>query len=81
MENKKTIATILAFAMRSGFDGIKKTNIQYKGYTVYKPYFNTKKTMHSGLPLSILVRDNEIRFTNPDETFEVFDLLLAEKGK
>lgn len=78
MTNNQMTVKIMKFAILNGFDGVKKTNITYKGYEVWKPYFKGKEPMHSGLPISVLVKGNEIRFTNEEETFEVFDLLHPE---
>lgn len=79
MTNKQKTIKIIKFARLNGFDRAKKTKLIYKGCEVWKPYYNSKETMHTGLPVSILVNDNELRFTNEQETFEIFDLLHPDE--
>ena len=79
MTNKQKTIKIIKFARLNGFDGAKKTKLIYKGCEVWEPYFNSKEPMCVGLPISILVNDDEMRFTNKEETFEVLHLLYPDE--
>lgn len=79
MTNKQKTIKVIRFARFNGFDGAKKTKLIYKGCEVWEPYFNSKEIMHTGLPVSILVNDDGMRFTNEQETFEVLHLLYPDE--
>lgn len=70
---------VLEYARECGYD-----TVSYKGvwndYHVYEPDFYGIRTVCVGLPLSILVNDDEIRLTTADECFEVLDALTDEEA-
>ena len=60
------------FAKSNGYDNAKYLG-EWQGYKVYEPTFNDDKTHYVGYPLSILQKDDKIRFTTEQECFAVLD--------
>ena len=70
MENK-----ILAFAKKCGYDGIEKTEVNYRGYEVYYPTFDGEGVAFTGYPYAILVKGEEIRMSTVDESLEILNII------
>ena len=66
---------ILNFALKRGYDYVKKTDTVWKGYQVFKPCFDGVGVAYVGYPLVILVKDNEIRMSTADESLEILDIM------
>ena len=45
---------------------------EWKDYSIYTPKRASKSVCYTGYPLKILVKDNEIRWTTPQEALEIF---------
>jgi hypothetical protein len=69
---------ILKFAQKQGYDNIEYVE-EWRGYQVYAPIFNSKEMLYIGLPYVILVKDNEIRMSTPDESLERLDDIDEEE--
>jgi hypothetical protein len=63
---------ILKFAIDQEYDDIKYIG-KWKEYEVYEPLFDYEGISYVGLPLIILVKDDTIRMSTPDEAFEYLD--------
>lgn len=70
-----TIEKITAFAKEWGYDDAEYVG-QWRGYDTYEPFFHDDEIHHVGPPLCILVRDEKIRMTTPEESFERLDELF-----
>ena len=44
---------------------------EWKGYQCYEPIMNEDETSFVGLPLVILVSDDEMRMSTPEEAMEI----------
>lgn len=63
---------IIEYAKSFGYDSvIKKDN--WKQFEVYEPSFNDEKIHHVGLPYIILVKNDHIRMSTIDESFQYID--------
>jgi len=67
MDRKK----VLQFAKTRGYDSIRKRRKTWNGYDVYEPIYRKGVISYIGLPLVILVKENEIRLSTPQESFEL----------
>lgn len=67
------ISDIVEFAKNNGYDDVNYLG-KWNSYEVYEPTFDNDKTNYVGYPLSILVKDNTIRFTTEKECFEILDM-------
>lgn len=63
---------ILKFAQKQGYEQIQYLE-KWRDYDVYEPMFNYDGISYIGLPLVILVKNNEIRMSTPEESFERID--------
>jgi len=63
---------VIAFARNEGYNSAVYV-CKWRGYDVYKPTFNNGLINIVGIPVKILVRDNEIRMSTEKETFEYLD--------
>lgn len=63
--------TVLQFARERHYDGAEEST-PWNGYTVYIPLYdlNTGECIWVGPPLVILVKDEKIRLSTVDESFE-----------
>lgn len=68
---------IVEFAKDNGYDNAKYLGI-WKDYKVFEPTFNDSKEYYTGYPLSILLKDDKIRFTTEKECFEILDAFPDE---
>ena len=66
---------ILNFALKRGYDYVKKTDTVWKGYQVFEPCFDDDSVHMIGYPLVILVKDNEIRMSTADESLEILSIM------
>jgi hypothetical protein len=60
---------ILKFAKREGYDEISYIG-KWRGYEVYEPMFESEESINIGLPYIILVKEDEIRMSTPEESLE-----------
>ena len=51
---------------------------RWKGFEVFKPTFNDDTFRAIGLPRKILIKNNDIRYSLPDETFDMLDFFNEE---
>lgn len=65
---------IIAYAKEQGYETAVYLN-QWHGYDVYEPVYDSKCAACIGVPLVILVKNNEIRMSTVDEAFEHLDSL------
>lgn len=68
---------VVEFAKENGYDNAKYIG-DWKSFKVFEPTFNDNEDHFIGYPLSILVKDKEIRFTTDKECFEVLKLYPDE---
>ena len=68
---------ITEFAKDNGYDNAEYLGI-WQDYKVFEPTFNDNNEHYIGYPLSILLKDGEIRFTTEKETFEVLDFFAKK---
>ena len=68
---------VIEFAKENGYDNAKYLG-EWNAFIVFEPIFNDKEEHYIGYPLSILVKDNNIRFTTEKECFEVLDAFSNE---
>ncbi|CAL7909873.1 hypothetical protein [Fusobacterium necrophorum] len=64
-----TLNKIVEFAKNQGYDNVKFLK-QWNGYSCYEPYFSDGISF-TGLPLVILVKEDEIRMSTPEESMEI----------
>lgn len=69
---------ILKFAQKQGYDNIEYVG-EWRGYQVYAPLFDTEETLFIGLPLVILVKNDMIRMSTPEESLERLDDIDEEE--
>lgn len=70
----KSNKEIQEFAQKNGFKGAKYVG-KWKKYTVYEPYMSDNEISYTGLPLVILVNENnEIRWSTQDEATTPLDV-------
>lgn len=69
MELKK----IKKFAIDNGYDDVEFLG-RWEGFEVYYPFFNDDESHIIGLPLKILVKDDDIRISEPDESMILLDV-------
>jgi len=72
-----TPQAVVEFAKENGYDNAKYLG-EWNTYTVFEPIFNDKEDHFIGYPLSILVKDNNIRFTTEKECFDVLEAFPNE---
>lgn len=70
MPSKLSIVEIKAFAKQHGYETAEYGGT-YKEYEVWCPVEDVKNITFSGLPFLILVKDDEIMMTDPDNALEV----------
>lgn len=68
---------VVEFAKENGYDNAKYLG-EWDTFTVYEPIFDDDKDHYIGYPLSILVKDNKIRFTTEKECFDVLEAFPDE---
>lgn len=66
------IREIIKFAEECGYTGAVYLN-EWRGYSCYEPTFSDEGISHVGLPLIIMVKDNEIRMSTPEEAMQHVD--------
>lgn len=70
---------ILDFAKGAGYETIEKIG-DYKGWCVYDPIYSITSDMaYIGLPSFIGVKDNEIRWFDGEEAFEIMNSLQSDE--
>jgi hypothetical protein len=62
---------VIEFAKKQGFETAFYLH-KWQKYEVYQPVYNDEKA-EIGLPLAILVEDNNIRMTTAEESFSHYD--------
>lgn len=67
-----TPSEITEFARNNGYDNARFLG-EWHTYKVYEPVFNDKNRHYVGYPLSILKKNQKIRFTTEKECFEVLN--------
>ena len=72
--NKK----VLKFAKENGYKGAEK-KISWNGYEVYEPIYG-KRAAHTGYPLVILLKGDEIRLSTEAESLEILDVLYPDSS-
>lgn len=70
MDNNK----ILEFIKSKGYDDVEFL-FEWKGYEVYECIIDSEEPVIIGLPYKTLVKGNEIRLSNKEETFEILSLI------
>lgn len=60
---------ILKFAKQQGYDNVSYIG-KWKDYEVYEPIFDYDGVSFVGLPLVVLVKENEIRMSTPKESLQ-----------
>ena len=66
------------FAKKQGFDAVDEIGV-WEGFKVYEAYFNEGNEPDAiGLPQYILEKDNDLRFCEPEETFDIMDSIEVE---
>ncbi len=60
---------VILFAKERGYLGVEIGKI-WNGYQVFEPYFSKKDVSYNGFPLVILVKNNEIRMSTPEESID-----------
>lgn len=63
------IKKIIKFAEESGYTGAIYHG-EWHGYSCYEPTFADEGTFFVGLPLFIMVKDDEIRMSTPEEAMK-----------
>lgn len=63
---------IKEFAVQKGFQDVALLG-KWRGYDVYEPIYNKDSVSMIGLPLAVLVKDNEMRMTTPEEAMSCLD--------
>jgi hypothetical protein len=69
-----TIEKINAFAKEQGYI-CAKFSMEWNGYKCYEPIFDENEVSYVGLPLMIMVNDNEIRMSTPEEAMKMIGLI------
>ena len=69
---------IKQLAKEYGYDNAVEVG-NWHGYSVYDPTFNDGEIHYVGLPLKILVKDNEIRMSTYDEAMAMLDEMIDKK--
>jgi len=63
---------VIAFAKGQGYESAKYL-YKWHDFDVYEPIFKANQTSFIGVPLVILVKDDNIRMSTVDEAFEQLD--------
>lgn len=72
---------IVGFVKEAGYETIEKIG-DYKGWCVYDPIYRTTGDIaYIGLPSFIGVKDNEIRWFDGEEAFEIMNALQSDEDK
>ena len=66
------IERINGFAKDQGYDGVIPLG-QWRGYDIYEPVMEQDGTAYLGPPLIIMVREDTIRMSSVEESFEQLD--------
>ncbi|MEG2668870.1 MAG: hypothetical protein RR957_00220 [Oscillospiraceae bacterium] len=64
------ISEIIIFAREKGYDRVEYLK-DWNGYKCYEPIMEHEDVVFIGLPLVILVKDNYIRMSTPDEAMKI----------
>lgn len=67
-----TLAEITEFAKNHEYDAVKQLE-DWHDFKVYEPLFSGNEYAMVGLPLVILVRDDQIRMSTADEALQIID--------
>ena len=66
------------FAKKQGFDAVDEVG-EWKGFKVYEAYFDEENESSAiGLPQYILKKGDDLRFCEPEETFDIMDSIDIE---
>lgn len=68
---------ITAFARSHDYDGAIWTNVRFKGYNVYQPYYFDGKVRYTGYPHFILQKGRKIRLVL-DRYLQILSLIIKE---
>lgn len=72
---------IVGFVKETGYETIEKIG-DYKGWCVYDPIYRTTGDIaYIGLPSFIGVKDNEIRWFDSEEAFEIMNALQSDEDE
>lgn len=66
------IEKVVEFARKQGYDNVNQLE-PWNGFDVYEPIFNSEEVTAVGLPLLILVKDDKIRMSTPEEALQQID--------
>ena len=72
-----TIDKVVSFAVENGYEGAKFLR-DWNGYKCYEPIVNDNDISFCGPLFIILVKDDEIRMSTPEEAFLYLDSIIAE---
>lgn len=64
-----TTQDILTFGKNMGYDDLERVDNR-RGFEVYQPVYPGKDIVYAGLPFVILVKDDEIRLSTPEEALD-----------
>ena len=67
-----TLDKIIEFAKEKGYYNVEYIG-KWKEYDVYEPLFNGDNVFIVGPPLIILVNDNTMRMSTPEEAYDQLD--------
>ena len=63
---------VISFAQKNGYETVEQLN-NWNGYEGYEPIIDLNKQVDVGSPLLILVKEEKIRMSTPDEAFQQLD--------
>ena len=74
--------TAKEMAKNAGYVGALRTDLTYKGFTIFDPIEPTAEGENPaiGMPMFILAKGDSIRWTRGDECFDVLDLIIERDG-
>ena len=70
------------YAKSSGYDFAEKIDVIYNGYEVYSLRYNGREkgvTYHRGYLYFLLVKENEVHKTTPEQSLEILQLINDNK--
>lgn len=72
-----TIDKVVSFAKENGYENVQPLK-DWNGYRCYEPVVFEDAISFTGPPLIILVKDNTIRMSTPDEAFLYLDSIIVD---
>ncbi|MFI3258377.1 MAG: hypothetical protein R3Y36_08790 [Spirochaetales bacterium] len=64
----------ISFAKKDNYDSA-EYSCEWEGYEVYSPFFDDDELRMIGYPQQILIKEDEIRYSSPDESFQILPFL------